>query len=159
MARVKMAAVTADVEGGVLTFAFAHGATLTAPVHDVPLEIQHRLAMHGLEQKLRDAYAGAGSSMEAEGLARKVWDSLRSGQWSVRGAGAGAPKEDHIEILAQAVVAAATAAGRSLDRDAVRARLGGMNRSQLAKLRSDPRVAAELARLRGKESALDSLFE
>jgi len=155
--KTRIASVSVDAEAGTLRFVFAHGATLSVSLSDFTSEIRHRLAIHGLEQKIRDSYAGASSPDEAYGFASKVLDALKSGQWSVRGSAE--PRQDSAELLAQAVVAAAAAAGRTLDLDAVKARIKGLDKSTLAKLRSDPRVAAELARLRGKSaSVIEDLF-
>ena len=155
MARAKLAEV--EVFGSYIEFRFTNGRFLSASLVDFPDEIRVRLTLHGLEQKLRDAYAGASSPEEAYGLASKVLDALKSGQWTVRGKSE--PRTDSAELLAQAVVAAAAAAGRGLDLDAVKARIKGLDKSTLAKLRSDPRVAAELARLRGKSaSVIEDLF-
>jgi len=155
MARAKLAEV--EVFGSYIEFRFTNGRFLSASLVDFPDEIRVRLTLHGLEQKLRDAYAGASSPEEAYGLASKVLDTLKSGKWTVRGSAE--PRQDSAELLAQAVVAAAAAAGKSLDLATVKVKLQGLDRSSLAKLRSDPRVAAELAKLRGKQtSVLEDLF-
>jgi hypothetical protein len=157
MAKAKIATVTVDTEHRILTFQFAHGRTLSISLPALTPEICHRLALHGLEQKVRDSYAGASSPEEAYGLASKVVDALLAGNWTVRGPAE--PRQDSADLLAQAVVAAAAAAGKSLDLATVKAKLAGLDRSALSKLRSDPRVAAELARLRGKSaSILEDLF-
>ena len=155
MPKAKLAEV--DVRDGVLYFRFADGGPdLVADPAVLSPEQRQRLLVHGLEQKLRDAYAGADSPAEARGLASKVWDALTAGQWTVRTVRYPRPYSD--SLLAEAVVAAAAAAGRTLDPAAVRARIAGMDKSAKAKLRNDPRVAMELARLRGKSSSLDELF-
>ena len=158
MAKAKVASVTVDTEAGMLSFNFTHGVSLTVSLDDLSSDIRRRLAIHGLEQKIRDSYAGASSPDEAYGLASKVLDALRAGNWTVRGTAA-EPRPDSTDLLARAVCAAAAAAGRTLDPSAVKAKIQSLDRSALAKLRSDPRVAAELARLRGKPtSVLEDLF-
>jgi hypothetical protein len=157
MSKARIASVTVNTEAGTLSFNFAHGASLTVSLSDLSLDIRHRLAIHGLEQKIRDSYAGASSPDEAYGLASKTVDALRAGNWTVRGSSE--PRPDSTEVLAQAVCAAAAAAGKLLDPEAVKAKIRGLDRSALARLRSDPRVAAELARLRGKsQNVLEDLF-
>jgi hypothetical protein len=157
MAKAKIATVTVDTEHRILTFQFAHGKILSVSLAALSPDICHRLALHGLEQKIRDSYAGVSTPEEAYGFASKVADALLAGQWSVRGQAE--PRQDSTELLAQAVCAAAAAVGRTLELEAVKARIKGLDRSALAKLRNDPRVAAELARLRGKpQSILEDLF-
>ena len=154
--KAKIATAKVDTDMWSLTLLFAHGISIDVALADLAPEIRSRLALHGLEQKLRDAYAGVSDSEQAYGLARKVLDALRAGQWTVRGSAE--PRPDSNDLLAQAVCAAAAAAGRSLDPEAVKAKIRSLDRSALARLRSDPRVAAELARLRGKAGALEDLF-
>ena len=155
--KARIATVAVDIEEATLRFDFAHGASLTVCLGEFSPGVRHRLALHGLEQKVRDAYAGAASPSEAYGLASKTLDALRAGNWTVRGSSE--PRPDSTEVLAQAVVAAAAAAGKALDLEAVKAKLRTLDRSALSKLRSDPRVAAELARLRGKsQNVLEDLF-
>jgi hypothetical protein len=155
--KARIASVSVDTGDWMLTFAFTHGASINVRLADLSPEVRNRLALHGLEQKLRDAYAGVSDPEQAYGLARKVLDALRAGQWTVRGSSE--PRPDSMEVLSQAVVAAAAAAGRTLEPEAVKAKLKTLDRSALSKLRSDPRVAAELARLRGKsQNVLEDLF-
>jgi hypothetical protein len=118
--KARIASVSVDTGDWMLTFAFTHGASINVRLADLSPEVRNRLALHGLEQKLRDAYAGVSDPEQAYGLARKVLDALRAGQWTVRGSSE--PRPDSTEVLAQAVCAAAAAAGKSLDPEAVKAK-------------------------------------
>ncbi len=70
-------------ETGVL-FSFINGEALTCNLHDLPEAIVHKLALHGLSQKVGDSYAGAESVSEALGMARSTWNNLASNQWATK---------------------------------------------------------------------------
>lgn len=145
--RVPKATVT--VEGTVLTFAFAHGETRTFDGASLSTDLQTRAMIHGLEQKIRDSYAGAKTSDEALGMAEKVMDTLRGGEWSAKREGSG-PGEGSLEQLARAMVNAWAAKGIAKDFDAVLELVKGMDKAGRAAIRNREAVAIELAKLRAK---------
>lgn len=153
MATVPKASVTTDAN--TLTFGFASGETLRASIDVLPSDVVARLALHGLEQKLRDSYAGV-SAESAYTQAARVWTTLTGGQWTTRRAAEAA--EDPISLLVQAVTTVLAARGDAVPAD-LATQITAMDRSGRAKLRAVPAVAAELARLRGGSSdVLDSLL-
>ncbi len=95
-----------NYQAGELEFEFCTGEVLVASLRELDNATVERLAMHGLEQKLRDSYAGA-EPEEAYGLAAKVWDRLLAGHW-VTPRSAGGPKGD---ILLRALVESPGAVG------------------------------------------------
>ncbi len=80
-----MAKAQITTTNGSLVATFATGQVIEVNPSELSPDIQRRLLLHGLEQKIRDSYAGA-TTQEAYGLAMKVVESLKAGQWSQRGA-------------------------------------------------------------------------
>lgn len=73
-------------------------------------DIVGKLAMHGLQQKIADAAAGAKSADEASAAMNKAIDALVAGAWSSRGTGEGVDEETRV--------------ARSVVRSAVKAKFG-----------------------------------
>ena len=142
-------------DNGGLRFMFATGETLVAPLETLAPGMVTRLALHGLEQKLRDSYSGADPE-ECAGLAQKVWDNLSKGVWTSRppgGVGTSGKK-----LLVRAVEAVLRESGKPVPAELAET-IDSLSRSERAKLRADPRVAVKLAELKsGGESVLDTLF-
>lgn len=143
--RVPKASVTN--EGLVLKFEFANGNEFRFGYSDLTEELRIRAAMHGLEQKIRDSYAGAKSADEAQGLAEKVIDTLREGKWNA-GRADGGPSEDSLDLLAQAVVNAYAAQGVAKDLAAMRTALEALDKAGRAKIRAKGSVMIELAKIK-----------
>ncbi len=78
----KVAKKVVDENG--VTFSFINGEELTCNLHDLPEAIVHKLALHGLSQKVGDSYAGAESVSEALGMAGSTWNNLVSNQWATK---------------------------------------------------------------------------
>lgn len=145
---------TVEVIGETLTFSFASGDVLEASLNEVE-PLVRRLALHGLEQKLRDSYAGCEPG-EAFSYALATWERLKEGEWSKRKESA--PKEGSFDLLVRAVEAAIKNAGKPVPAD-LRMRIEAMDRSARAKLRASQAVAIELAKLRkSKADVLESIL-
>lgn len=144
---------TVTVEEFTLTFTFANGETKTINAKDLEQAIQDRAMVHGLEQKIRDSYAGAKSADEALGMASKVIDTLISGEWSAKREGG--VSEGSIEQLARAMVMAWAEKGKEVSFDDTLAYVQGQTKEQRAALRARPAVAVALAKVRtaGKDVA------
>lgn len=65
-------------------FEFINGEMLDCALVDIPQEIVHKLALHGLSQKVGDSYAGAESVETAKANATAVWNNLTSGLWAAK---------------------------------------------------------------------------
>lgn len=70
------------VDGNKVVFTWADGKAFEADVTKLSKEIVHRLALHGLSQKLGDSYASAESLAEAKENLSDVWDTLAEGKWT-----------------------------------------------------------------------------
>lgn len=101
---------------------------------------QAQAAVHGLRQKIGDAFGSnphVTTAEEAAAVAREEWRRLQDGEWSRRGSG------DRRESL----VVEAIAALRELPIEDVRKTWEGLNKEVRKKLRADPRVAAKAAEI------------
>ena len=91
----KIATVTTDDNTGTIQFDFGEAGGVSVALSDLPDEIVKHAAMHGLVQRLRDAYAGYGQRYDADAPTRAMEEvnaivqSLQSGEWSRRGEGGG----------------------------------------------------------------------
>jgi hypothetical protein len=76
--------LTKEIEGNILTISEKEtGATLTFDFSTLSADIQNKLGVYGLSQKLGDAAAGK-SGQDAIDAITKVHEGLASGDWSVR---------------------------------------------------------------------------
>ena len=89
MARNAIAKVQWSEAEDALVFTFANGNQTEIAVRDVPEGLHAALLLHGLEQKLRDSYAGAKSPDEAYTAYTATRDTLLAGEWGKRREGAG----------------------------------------------------------------------
>lgn len=128
------------IEGEVLSISFATGEALSIGLADVPSDTLTRLAMHGLSQKVGDAYAG-GEPEEAYARAAAVVADLLAGNWTTRVAASG-PKATQ---LAEAL---ALATGKTMDEAA--AVLETMDEDQKKDLRKHPQIKVQLATIKAR---------
>lgn len=150
--------VEVDEQTSTLRFTFPTlGKTYDLSVSGLSLEIQTRLALHGAEQKLRDAVAAPDGAEPEDRIARfeRVYNALLSGQWTVRRSTE--PAEEPIETLARALASVMTAAGKPRNAEDLLPKLRAMSRSERARIRAIPEVAAEIARIKGKGASFDEL--
>lgn len=99
---------TVDTDNLTLTFQFKDRPVKTVALDDLTLDIQKRLALHGLGQKLGDSYSGAKTQAEEEGRdAAEVafenfndtLDQLLAGEWAVRAAGESRAANDLVAAM------------------------------------------------------------
>lgn len=170
MPRGSIAKKSWDSATGLLRFDWSGGGSNGIPtfteynVNDLPANIRADGLMHGINQKLGDEYAGESDVMDAVILVGDMWEQLKSGTWSTKGAGTG-PRPT---LLARAMVRSANC---SLEH-AIKV-LRGYTREQRAALKAMPQVAkaysdieAEDAKARSKalapaakEAKSNALFE
>lgn len=151
MARKNEKMSCSRIEGGA-SWKFANGETVTLQVSDFPESIQAQFAVHGMVQKLSDATAGTESVDEAIGAFMKVLDALRAGNWGTRVAGE--PREEPIELLAQAL--AVVKYGEALVGEKapdIAAKLRGFDKAKRDAYRRNPDVMVALARIKASKAA------
>ena len=137
---------TKKIEGDVITITFTEGDPLIASLNDLSDEIVHRLAMHGLSQKLGDSYA-SGEVQEARERAVRVWEDLKSGNWTTRVAGGGTRTSLLIEALIRAT-------GKS--QEEVIARVEEMDDDEKKGLRKHPQVKKAMAEIKVERAAAEA---
>ena len=125
-------------EGDLLIIDFANEANLQADLNSFSDEIKHKLAMHGLSQKVGDSYAKAGDADEAYGYADRVVQDLLAGNWTTRSAAG--PKTTQ---LAQAV---SVITGKTMEE--VVTMLETMEDDAKKELRKHPQVQLELSKIK-----------
>lgn len=124
------------VENGAVTFKFAHGPEYTVKPDQFSAEIVTDLTLHGLSQKLGDAYADSkGNPRVAEEYFLEVLEQLGNGEWAAK-RGEGAPR---VSDLAQAY-----ARVKSVDMEAAIAKVKSWDNAMKAKVRKIPEIAQAL---------------
>ena len=111
--KVPKATKTVNDETRSVVIAFSNGESITQGLDTLPKDIQNRLALHGLSQKLGDSYASikdVGDSVEA---CRTIQERLNLGDWVKAREGAG-PRPT---MVVDAVVAALIADGQDVSDD------------------------------------------
>ncbi len=139
--RAKLANV--NVDGTVLTFAFADGVTSTVDVSTWPEAMQERAKMHGAEQKLRDAYAGEKTPADARAAMLDVLANVESGNWRISREGV----EIDTALILEALV---RITGHPLER--VKAGWERLSKEERADIRQQPAVKVAMAEIK-KERA------
>jgi hypothetical protein len=140
MARSTKAKKTVDVEKSTVTFDGGTHGTFVADLSKLKPEIVHRLALHGLSQKLGDSYAGDVENPVHE--ARGVYDELAAGNWSTRVAG-----EPRFTLLAEAI-----AAIKGVAVDVVQSKLEEMDEDEVAALKKNPAVKARMDHIKAQRA-------
>lgn len=73
-----------------ITFAWADETTSTVSLSDIPSDLINRAALHGLSQKLGDAYSGCeGNIATAKAQFDDVLAALMAGDWNRKGGSTG----------------------------------------------------------------------
>jgi hypothetical protein len=125
---------TVDVENGSITFEWPDATKHTVNINDLSNDIMHRLALHGLSQKLGDTCAGAESIVDALVKWKQTWENLKEGTWRTGGGNGG--------IMAEAI---ARVTGKDIT-DVIKV-LAGLEQPEKNRLRQDRRIKAEIARI------------
>jgi hypothetical protein len=129
---------TKTIDGDVLKIVFEGGEEISVNLGSIPPEIQTRLAMHGLSQKIGDSYAGV-EATEAFAKASAVAEDLLAGNWSTRVAASGPRATQLAEALAAAT-------GKTMEEAS--AVLEGMDEDAKKDLRKHPQIKVQLATIK-----------
>lgn len=134
--------VAIDVDKKAVAFSRDDETFFVGSLAELSDTIVTQLALHGLNQKGRDSYAGDRDNAEAH--VKRVWEGLIEGNWTVRGEGGG----PRMTQLARAV-----AAFLNKDEDDVAAKLADMDKEEKKAFAAHPGVAAELAKIKAADAA------
>lgn len=137
-----MAKVASKVTGdGFVRFEFVDGEFLQCSLKDIKsADVAARLALHGISQKVGDAYAGAESITEARLMAQAVWGNLVSGLWATKATKGG-----------KIVEALHRVTGKPLD--VCLEKWAGMNEAAQKSLRKHPDIKRVLAEMEVERAA------
>lgn len=136
--------VTPDMAGGVasqVAFILGSGVKVIGDLNKFPEEIRHRLALHGLSQKVGDSVSNLSKTRDyhaAFGTMQEVVDNLEKGLWSVRG---GSSTSDLV---------AALAALSNEDTDTVQQAIDAASEEQVAEFRKNPAIKAKILEMQAE---------
>lgn len=141
--------INTEVTGTVLTISTSVG-TIRVDASDLATEIRTMAMLHGLRQKICDAAAIArntetgrsASITEKHAEMRAVADRLMDGQWNA--------KRESAESSENSIIIRAVAEVMNMSESDALAAYAKLAREQKTKLRSNPRVAAVIARIRAE---------
>jgi len=160
----KRIAIVKKVEtvGSVITFTFMNDAVRKFDFAQLSDDLRLKCALHGLEQKARDNFAGvakdaAESNADPVALAVAYTDELidqlfTQSRWTSERA-KGEPRETPIDILAQAIVAVASAAGKTVPVESAKAVLDKMSKEDRRALSGKADIKAAVAQIRAANAA------
>lgn len=152
--RIKVCSVDQDEDLGTLEFSFTNGKSLVVDSRQFAESIVKRAAMHGVEQKVRDSFAGVkGDADLAFENASKVYANLLAGTWNAgRAAGTGGDSGGAAWIEAVAEIK-----GWTLE-DA-RKKLGGLDDDRKKAIKTSPPVVRKVLeiKLRKAQAAIEAL--
>lgn len=142
----KIAEKALDLDSKSVEFTFADGTVLAVSLGELSADIQLHLALHGIGQKVGDAYSGAkGDVAVAKASAQAVIDQLKSGEWrAARGEGEAKPR---VGELAEAI-----ARIKGVAVEEVAKSLAGASDEQRKALRANDRVKAIIQVIRAEKA-------
>ena len=139
------------IEGTTVVCDFGLGTRAVVKLEDMPDHIAQKLALYGLERRVRGACAKYSDPVDAINKVKALGSQLRTGEWSARGS---RPRRlSKLEILIEAVAAVLRHAGKPVPENLPET-IKSLSRSARMRLRAVPEVAAEIARRRGGDSSL-----
>ena len=136
--------VTPDMAGGVagqVAFILGSGVKVIGDLNKFPEEIRHRLALHGLSQKVGDSVSSLSKTRDfhaAFGCMQEVVDNLEKGLWSARG---GSSTSDLVAALAIL---------SNEDTETVQAAIDAASEEQVAEFRKNPAIKAKILEMQAE---------
>lgn len=156
MARNAIAKVNWSEDERALTFHFSNDDLHIIDIANIPEGLHAALTLHGLEQKLRDSYAGAKTVDEAIAAFTATADTLRSGEWGKRREGAG-PSQPALTV--ETVMLMAETKGKPFaDAETAKVWIARMKeKSLLASVKATPEYVAAENAIRTRRAAASTL--
>lgn len=144
-----IATISIDSEQAAVAIAFTDGDKRTIALSDLSEDMQLQLALHGLNQKVRDSYSGFGTKYgdQAVDMAKSAVDrtieTLKAGEWSARQGGGGARVSIWVEALAEVM---------SIDVGEAAQRYADLGKEAKAAVRGHPDVKRAKVRLEAERA-------
>lgn len=136
----KVAPVTQDTEA--VRIDWIRGDASEFDPAELSQSIQRMLMLHGLKQKLVDAYNTKAEDVDdARRIAQEVWDMLRGGAWSARPEGTGG-------ILVEALMRV-----KGVDRATAKAAVDGLSKDDRKRVEANAAVKAAKAAIMAERAA------
>ena len=142
-AKARFCEVEYDNEGeGSVIFNFGNGKSLQLGVGELNAEMKQRSLLHGINQKVRDSFAGVkGDYAKGVENAQDIIDQLKAGSWkAARGEGESRPRVEEL--------AAAIAALKGIDFETAKKAATEASDEKRKEWRNHPRIKAAIAKLR-----------
>lgn len=142
MAKVSIAKRAYDFEKGLVTFSFMDKdkTTITVDPSTLGPDVQKKLMLNGVSQKLGDTYADSDSNPDVAVASFKAGlEALQAGKWSQRVAGEGGAKHT---ILVEAL---SRAAGKTVE-EAAKV-VEALDKDQRKQLRGHEAIAAAIVKI------------
>lgn len=142
----KFCEVEYDLDSKSVSFSFGNGKALALGLDELNAEMQLRTALHGINQKVRDSFAGVkGDYSKGIENAQGVIDQLKEGQWrAARGEGEAKPRI--------AELAAAIARLKGIDLEVATKAATEASDDKRKEWRAHPRIKATIAAIRAEEA-------
>lgn len=151
-------AITAKIEGTVLTMAFADGSTITIDAANLSDDIRQQAMMHGIKQKVGDGAAiscnpetgRSATPTDKYNAALEIALRLRDGNWNKTREGGPTSSAGGILFRALCLVYATKTP------EQIRATMESKTKEELAVLRKLPKVVAVIASLKPASADTES---
>jgi hypothetical protein len=139
---IKVATKEKMLDGVTITFADKGATKLACELSKLSPEVVQWLAVHGLSQKVGDAYASSGGDVkQALESAKEVWDNLTKGILVARSSGGGL----FVEALARIKKLTVEQAGEMIAK---------LDEERIEKLKANTQVKAMMTVIRGERAAV-----
>lgn len=143
----KVAKKTLDFENKGVEFEFEGQEPVFVALSDLSPEIQLHSALHGISQKLGDAYSSSkGIVADARAMFDQALDQLKKGEWrAARGEGESKPRTTEL--------VAAVARIKNVAIEDVQKAINEMSEEDIKRVRSNDRVKAVIQIIRAEKAA------
>lgn len=139
-----------DMVGRAVRWYFANGASATVRLDDFKEELQLAFALHGISQKLGDAYASATTVQEAREAFDGLYGQVMNGEWEKKREGGGKEKEEPLLVEALARIYQSTV-------EAVRPLVEAMKPTERRAMEADGEVARMILAIRAERTGADAV--
>lgn len=145
----KFCDVEYDIDASAVFFNFGNGEVLSLGMSQLNTEMQQRVALHGINQKVRDSFAGAkGDYTKGIEAAKGVIEQLLQGQWrAARGEGEAKPRITEL--------AAAISRLKGIELDVATAAVQAADDTKRKEWRAHPKIKAAIAAIRAEKAAAE----
>jgi hypothetical protein len=145
----KFLEVEYDLDAAMVFFNYGDGTVQTLGLNDLNDEMKLRVALHGINQKVRDSAAGAkGDYAKAQEATKSVIDQLLSGAWrAARGEGEAKPRITEL--------AAAISRLKGIELEVATKAVTEASDEKRKEWRAHPRIKAAIATIRAEKAQAD----